>query len=1044
MRAGWLVELPYKRGIGKVVDRQGEFFNVSVFLSIGQETLFQVQDSDLIRAFLAPQTRAYVQHNDKMSVGRVVGWGQEPDGSIDYELRFPNGWTAEVSETEIYVRPWFVAADPAETLAAGGAESQFLHDRRQSAMSTLQGLSGAAEGLTSLISSGIDLVPHQVAAVRRVLNDPIQRYLLADEVGLGKTIEAGLIIRQHLIDDPSNRILISAPEPLVNQWSAELREKLRLDQFGNCFDCVAHNRLAEMEGTYTILVIDEAHHLVGEVSDSLVLSAERLREISTATSKLLLLSATPPIGEERKFLAMLNLIDPLTHPLDDLEGFRAKVEQRQSIGRLLLGLDPAAPSLVIRKRGAELESLYPEDPVIRKLVPQLVAASRESTGRLPALCAALKQHVADGYRIHQRVIRSRRSDSQGWEFRPRGPWSEHGPSFAHVRVEEDDPDTTAAIMSALEDWRYAAVDHALCEPAIRKELVSRYRTLLATYSEDPGRFANFLATAKPLFPDENEYIECLVEAISETGQSEKLEVMAESTARLVRTFAGQSGSEKIVVFAASDAQATAFHEILKKRLPEEVYCLRHTTGAIVEFRDASKRAVLIADLTGEEGLNLSFADAIVHLNLPFSVGRIEQRIGRLDRYGRRKDLIRHRIHLPSEEDNSPWSTWYQLLAEGFTIFHRSISDIQFLLEGLEEYALSVMFDQGAVAATNIVEEVHARIEEERASQDEQYALDRIALAEDPVEPYVQAIENSEEDEAALEANIESWLLKGLQFRKIPAAWPEQDPFVLSQTKNTLIPHSPWLTQLLGEPSGPMSWRRQTAVKGNGVSLLRPGNPFIDSLYRFTRWDDRGTAFITLRQAGDWEHGTWIAYKLCFAIEAALSSGDFHSPPAKKLALSRRAQRYLPIRNHELYVDITGSPVIDPFRLSVLQRPYFSDKNSKDRDVNLGSRPEVLAEIIDPDQLASFTLSVRNSARNLLLRDTRYAEFVKRGVDLLENAIERHKNRADRAAEVGVDVVETRAEMAVLKSLHPAIETPDVRLEAMGCLVIVPATSGNQS
>lgn len=1044
MHTGWLVELPDQKGIGKIVTERGDSFEVSIFQAIGQYATVDVPKSKIRRAFLAPQTRAYVQRDERTFVGRVIGWAQEPDGSIDYEVRFPNGGKAELPESEIFVRPWLIGADPAEILAAGGSESQFLHDRRQSAMSALQGLIGAAEGLTSLISSGIDLVPHQVAAVRRVLNDPIQRYLLADEVGLGKTIEAGLIIRQHLIDDPLKRALVVAPEPLVNQWSAELRDKLRLDQFGDCFDCVSHEQLAKVTKSYPIVVIDEAHHMVGEVAKKFVASSVHVRELSAEAEVLLLLSATPPVGEERKFLAMLNLLDPLTHPLDDIEGFRTKLEQRRPIGRLLLSLDPSAPGLVLRRRGAELQDLYPDDPVVRDLVPKLVAASREAPERLPSICAALKQHVADGYRIHHRVIRSRRADAQGWEFRPRGPKADNGLSFSHVRVEEDNPDAASGLMSALEDWRYAAVDHALREPKAREGLVSRYKTLLSTFAEGVAEFAEFLATAEPLFHDEKDYLHSLEEALSGISPVERLDVMAESTARLIKTFAGRTGAGKIVVFAATDTQANEFITILQQRLPEEVQCLRHRTGAVEEFLNASTQAVFITDFSGEEGLNVSFADAIVHLNLPFSVGRIEQRIGRLDRYGRRQDVIRHRVHLPSDEENSPWSAWYHILAKGFTIFHRSISDIQFLLDDLEQVAFSALFDQGSSSVAALVEELQARIEEERTSQDEQYALDRIALAEDPVEPYVDAIENSEMDEAALEADIEGWLVRALLVRRTPATWPEPDPFMLSQTKRTLIPHRPWLQQLLEGASGPVTWRRQTAVKGSGVSLLRPGNPCIDSLYRYTKWDDRGTAFITLRHAPGWESGTWIGYKLCFAVEAALYWGELLSPTIEELALSRRAQRYLPIRSHELYVDINGNPVTDKLLLATLQRPYVSDKNLPKCDVNLGSRPEALAEIIDPEQLAFRTRYVRDNARNTLLREEGYVESVTRALELLDGAIKRHRNRVERAASFGADVREARAEIAVLESLRPAIEHPEVRLDAIGCFVIVPNPDGYQS
>ena len=219
--------------------------------------------SDIGRAYLSPQTRVYVRHDDRFRVGRVTNYQVHENGLVDYEIRFPNGKQSDFSEIDLFVRPWNAPEDPAEILAAGGAESQFLHDRRQSASVPLLTLRSAAQGLTSLISAGVDFVPHQIAAVRRVLTDPIQRYLLADEVGLGKTIEAGLIIRQHLIDNPDTDVLISVPPHLCKQWRSELVHKLRLDQFDEAFECCAHADLARVSRSPDVLVVDEAHHLVG-------------------------------------------------------------------------------------------------------------------------------------------------------------------------------------------------------------------------------------------------------------------------------------------------------------------------------------------------------------------------------------------------------------------------------------------------------------------------------------------------------------------------------------------------------------------------------------------------------------------------------------------------------------------------------------------------------------------------------------------------------------------------------------------------------------
>ena len=435
--------MPGGKGVGKLQSVIDGRCTVSIFYSIQRSEDIECDVSDVARAFLSPQTRAYVLDNDRIRVGRISDYLQQESGLVTYEVRFPNGQQKDFSEIDLFVRPWNAPEDPAEMLAAGAAESQFLHDRRQTALTPLRALTSAAQGLTALLSAGVDFVPHQVAAVRRVLSDPIQRYLLADEVGLGKTIEAGLIIRQHLIDNPETEVLIATPSALCGQWQQELAEKLRLDQFGEPFECCSHADIARVTRTPDVLVVDEAHHLVGLEAGPLAASATRLRELARDVPVLLLLSATPPLGEEAKFLALLNLLDPLTHPLDDLDGFRVKLEQRRAIGRLLLSLDPDASGLVLRQRGTELERTFPDDPVVQSLAPQMIAATREAPERLVDLCGALKEHIADSYRIHQRLIRSRRADAQGWEFRPRGP---EGNALTHVRTESDPSDDLAVLL----------------------------------------------------------------------------------------------------------------------------------------------------------------------------------------------------------------------------------------------------------------------------------------------------------------------------------------------------------------------------------------------------------------------------------------------------------------------------------------------------------------------------------------------------------------------------------------------------------------------
>jgi ATP-dependent helicase HepA len=1034
-----LIGLPESKGIGKLKSVMDGRCTLSIFHSIHRSEDNEGEVRDFARAFLSPQTRAYVLENEQIRVGRIIDYLLQESGLVTYEVRFPNGRQKDFSEVDLFVRPWNAPEDPAEMLAIGAVESQFLHDRRQAALTPLRALASAAQGLTALLSAGIDFVPHQVAAVRRVLSDPIQRYLLADEVGLGKTIEAGLIIRQHLIDNPNTDVLVATPLALCGQWRQELAEKLRLDQFGDAFECCSHADIARVTRIPDVLVVDEAHHLVGFEAGPLAAAAARLRDLAQQVPVLLLLSATPPLGEEAKFLALLNLLDPLTHPLDDLDGFRLKLEQRRKIGRLLLSLDPDTSGLVLRKRGAELQLTFPDDPVVQELAPQLIAATLDAPEQLVDLCGALKEHIADNYRIHQRLIRSRRADAQGWEFRPRGP---EGDLLTHLRVESDPSEYLVALLSTVEDWRSAAVDSRVEYNVGTEAVVARYRDILEAISQGSDAFRAWLAVAKPIFAGEDEILDAMREQAEDYDDLERIKTMVESTRRLLKTLRSEIEHPKIVAFASAPAIATAFHEALVDGVDGAFYLRVADTGGddkynevdvVARFAQTSGAAILTVDRSAEEGINLSFADAIIHLDLPLSAARLEQRIGRLDRYGRRQGIIRHRILLPSDEEDSPFAAWQALLAEGFSIFHCSISDVQFLLEGFEAQALNALFMTGPAALVGLATDIRAQIVEERKSQDEQYALDRIALSEEPVEGFIQALDDAEVDEASLEACVDQWLVGALQLKKRPFAWPDEDPFKLSIVKQTLIPKFPWQQQLGLNDCQPLSWKRRTATRRTAVTLLRPGTPIVDVLSRFTRWDDRGTAFITHRTVANWLGDAWIGFKLCFTIEPSLQIVNLLEPSRVELAASRRAQRYFAQREETLFVDINGDHVTDPTILSHLSKPYKGQSNGTATDLNLGSRPHILAEFVDSAAFPKVCRHVRDNARKTLSDQAAVMQAIRDATTHAERDLQRRRRRLQRRQFAGDQLA--LDEIALIESIVPSIASPTVRLDAMGCFIL---------
>lgn len=1039
-----LVALPEGRGVGKLEEVEDGTCTATVFRSIVRSETIQFPLAELERAYLSPQTRVYVRDDDRFRVGRVADFLAGDNGLIEYEVRFPNGKRADFSELALYLRPWSAPEDPAEVLASGGAESQFLHDRRQAAMLPLLRLRGATQGMTALISAGIDLAPHQVAAVRRVLTDPVQRYLLADEVGLGKTIEAGLIIRQHLIDRPDTSVLVVVPAHLCSQWRGELGTKLRLDQFDGQIEVIAHADLARVKRAPDILIIDEAHHLVGVETGPLAPSAARLRILAQQAPVLLLLSATPPLSDEGRFLALLNLLDPASHPLDDLDGFRRKLEGRRDIGRLLLALDPDGSKLVLRQRASELERLFPDDAVIADLVPRLVAATRDAPDDLAQLCTALKTHVADSYRIHQRLIRSRRADAQGWEFVARGPADEGDLSFPHVRTEADDGGWAERLLATLEEWRFGALEAAQGEEAILDAAARRYADLLSAVAAGRAAILDWIEASPsiPISGDERAAVERLRGLAGEADGDRDVEVACESARRLVRSLRTEGVAHpKIVAFASRAELAANFQLSLGETLDRcEVLVLdgrdaEADQAAVARFTRPRTAALLICDRNGEEGLNLACADAIVHLDLPSSAARIEQRIGRLDRFGRRQGMVRHRVVLPSDDDDSPWTGWFDFIAGGLGIFHRSISDVQFLLDRFELRLFRELLERGAQGVADLSAAVRSEIQEERRSQDEQYALDRIALAEEPVETLLDALESAEEDESALEAGVDRWLVGALQLKKRPFAWPEQDPFKLGSAKDTLIPKLPWLEAFDLQDSIALTWRRRIATNHPGATLLRPGTPLIDIAERFTRWDDRGTAFITWRTAPEWTGELWLGFRLCLVVEPDIPIADLFAPGRAELAKLRRAQRFLCPRALTVHVDADGDIVIDPQLLAILERPY-SGADTAGRaapDLNISSRPHLLSAVVEPTRFAALCRTVRDRARDRLLAEPALNEAITAGTRSAAAEVVRRRDRLQRRQAVGDG--DAKADLATLEAILPAIASPAVRIDAMGCFLV---------
>jgi ATP-dependent helicase HepA len=1034
------------RVFAKVVDLQEDNATIEYFHSVAQRITENVNVASLSRLILPRETRVFVETSPGYwRVGRVKYHHDEDDDATLYEVRFPNAKNQEVLETDLYVRCLDVYADPAEALAAGCSETQFLADRRRIALRTIRSLRSACEGLTGLYSSAIDLMPHQISTVRKVLQDNLVRYLLADEVGLGKTIEAGAIMRQMLLDRRELQVLVLVPENLVFQWREELHRRFFIDPASPSVNVLAYDCCTQIARKPDLLVVDEAHRVIATGDAIKEGVAAVIEELAHSVESLLLLSATPALGDEARLFGLLQLLDPSAYPKKDLEGFRRKVESRQEIGRLLLTMQPGGTPFVVKSQAKGAQNMFPDDQFVN-LTAQDILDSGEDAKRRDQAVVLLRDHIARTYRIHDRLIRSRRIDAEKWAIHPRG---KDYPNLSHVRMAFDETTWASDLFSALESWRVAASAVTFLD---RTPIISRWRELVSASFLSRAALSNSLRAMEPMFDDEPGYLSALVDiAKGEFDQETRMASICEELKswRDAQTNGINRRVPSIICFVSDADDAADLNLALRKRFgPFAVLNVSDKSDEIAwaqnvaEFEKDPESWILIGNRDAEEGLNLQFVDAIFHVDLPTDVARLEQRIGRLDRIGRRSTKLEHRLFLPNDDEDAPWYAWMDILMNGFRIFNGSVSDIQFKLNDLELIIWTRMLDEGPSCAMDLSENVVELIAEERKKLNEQHALDEIARLRDDSVPLVNRMEEAEEDEENLNSSVSGWMNGVLQLDQSPANPGPQETHRIFWNR-PLLPRIPWQRVLEASLDKPLTWHRKLAQSAKeNPTLLRPGAPLLNALERISNWDDKGSVYATWWVDPSVED-IWVGFRWVWILSPGLSSETAVWQEVERPDLYRRTEHYLPILTIDLCTDFDGELVTDDNLIKRVNRPCV--RNPTDQgiyNINLGSRPEALEEIVDPIVLRK-TLS---DVRQRVMDDTWEN-------DKVSNAIERARTRFERDdallrrsldrreaylwEEFGQVYDGVEGAIEDLESIREAIENPQLRLDECGLIVLSP-------
>ncbi|RYE53557.1 MAG: hypothetical protein EOP48_14145, partial [Sphingobacteriales bacterium] len=718
--------------------------------------------------------------------------------------------------------------------------------------------------MNGLLSSSIEFLPYQVAAAKKVLEDPILRYLLADEVGLGKTIEAGIIIRQVMIDNPRASILVVVPQNLISQWREELGSRFHIDFDTDNLILKSHEEADKPSfyGRYDLIVIDEAHHVAEWYCNGdtgLEARFNKVRKLVHDTKGLLLLTATPGLYNEKAFLSILNLLDPGSFRLEDLDKFRLLNKKREEVSKSLFALNTKSPDFIIKPVVSTLNNLFENELSLQPVLEDLKAyfdSGRKDADERNEIIAKLRTSIIERYRVSRRIIRTRRSDV--WKVQRRRPIEEYG----ECEIEE-------LLIGKLHHWRLDALSH--CGDSI--SFLDSYRQLyflLCSALNDSYRLFKALLLARstgkqpsslkedftnnelellelPLFATEKDTLLELIDLISSVEGSD-VSVKEQMLIDRLEILKAKSESLKVVVFASFSSTAKNIGAIVRQKFGVgstssifRTMAASEAESEIKNFKQDDQRWILVTDKSGEEGLNLQFADHLIHFDLPYSPNRIEQRIGRLDRIGQRNS-VKSFILLGSVEDVTlnPLASYFKYLDEGLGIFRRSINGISILLEQIVPEFLTFLFEQGGNLDSNTLQsmlvKVKAEVEEEEVKVHQQHMLDLFIDNIDDYTRYFEQVESYEHNFKQLFHQVQPWITEALLF-KFNGGTKEGK---YSWTPRTLLP-----VGLMGESGITTTEFQGSFERGFAAAercpIFRSGHPFIDLVSENFDWDDRGKA-----------------------------------------------------------------------------------------------------------------------------------------------------------------------------------------------------------
>jgi len=797
---------------------------------------------------------------------------QGNDDPLLYYVSIPERGIITCLETDLRIDFSQMDVDPIEMLSRYELQNPSWFACRYTVSSTVHVLNNAVYGFKVLAGCRVFLLPHQVVTIVRCFETNAVRYMLADEVGLGKTIEACSVIKIMHERNPNLRVLYVTPMPLVDQWRFELFSKFSIEavlykqkHHSDQHVLISLGELAALPGLmlsqdhYDVLVVDETHQLL--TNDS---AYECIRQLSEQTEHVLFLSATPIQDRKAEYLRLLTLLDPQLYGSMSVELFGLLVQKQQDIQReLYLLFDDIknyadyADSVVEKLK--ELADMLSDNRLMEMV--NKIDLDSEDAGLETAYQAA--SYISEHYRLERHVIRNRRALLK--EKMPTRTLVSLPYTMAGANEMYGEADAAYDLLQ----WLQEINDHT---DAFAEKIVL---PLLAVLFSSPWALMerlNLLKKKGVVVPNQVFYSTqaWLNAAEGELNRADELLDDPDSIhGRLLKCMdyleeetdiTSKYVPFKVLVFTRHLQTVERFLSLARHRLGDEA-CVAFYHGMSAEslqdsvesFQSDDNCRLMVCDELGGEGRNFQMADIVVHLDTPWTANMLEQRIGRLDRLGRdpEKDVVSVVIYA----DNTIEEQIFQLWNNGMNIYTQSLSGLEIITGDIADSILAALKDDVTEGLGHALTDIQEKTERMRSTVKEEQYYDMASMLYRPLTIAVErmlSMYQGKEDEIFADA-MSSWAAQA-GFKPTPADRENtpslmefrQERFSPSSSSNAFLAPPKWDRYTLnpqvirkGRIMG--TYNRALAIKREDLLFYAPGDPIFDTIVQNAMTCYRGRA-----------------------------------------------------------------------------------------------------------------------------------------------------------------------------------------------------------